>query len=197
MHHACEGAQSLFAVPKASMQFFRANRKGWEDWLGRMRPPLVTAAWRLLRADVDPIWLATLAPQRLRDLQTLLPTTSAADGPRVVRDLYRVVQRLSTPTCTRATDRAVLARLADASRLRSPITSCGARPSGRRRRAAWGRGAADQHHASASDIDARDVGTSHRANAIIGPKHPGACGSLRRAHHRPAPRSFPPSARGV
>ena len=100
MHHACEGAQSLFAVPKASTQFFRANRKGWEDWLGRMRPPLVTAAWRLLRADVDPVWLATLAPQRLRDLQTLLPTTSAVDGPRVVRDLYRVVQRLSTPVHT-------------------------------------------------------------------------------------------------
>jgi len=96
MRHAVTPAQSLVQVPKASAAFFKDNRRLCEDWLVRMRPPLVTAAWHLLPAGLSATWLASLALQRLQDLHGLLPTTSTSDGPRVVRDVGRAVQRLGT-----------------------------------------------------------------------------------------------------
>jgi len=99
MRHAVTPAHSLAPVPKASAAFFKDNRRSCDDWLVRMRPPLVTAAWRLLPAGLSATWLASLALQRLQDLHGLLPTTSSSDGPRVVRDIGRAVQRLGMEQC--------------------------------------------------------------------------------------------------
>ena len=95
MVNAADGLQSLPPAAKAVAQFFRTNRRVWTDWLVRMRPPLVTVAWRLQSAAVSPAWLAALVLRRLQDLQNLILTTDAPAGPRVVRDLTRLVQRLA------------------------------------------------------------------------------------------------------
>jgi hypothetical protein len=105
--HACQPAPLLVHVPRAVGQFLRTARGGWEPALARARPALVTVAWRLAvtndgdEDDEDPAHghahLAALADsglRRLADLGALLPTTSAADGARVARDLSRLLQRL-------------------------------------------------------------------------------------------------------